>query len=89
MEINSHLNAGGVARTPSSQPVVQGAKAANDNATFENAAALENSLRNAPDTRDDVVAMAKELVNSVEYPPPETIRKLSNLLAINLMMEKK
>jgi hypothetical protein len=90
MEINSNLNTGGVSRTPPSETtVVHGARGAREEVTFENAAALEKSLRETPDTRDHVIAMAKQLVSDVQYPPPETIRKISNLLALNLIAESK
>ena len=38
-------------------------------------------------SREDVVHRAAELVGDVNYPPPETIRMISHLLAIRIQAE--
>ena len=58
-------------------------KAAQDVA-FENARALTSALHETPAVRDDLVRRAVELVGNVNYPPPETIRMISHLLAIQM-----
>jgi len=63
------------------------AQAAEDEVAFENSRALTTALQNTPESRDDVVRRATELVGDVNYPPPETIRMISNLLAIQMKSE--
>ncbi|HEY1171413.1 MAG TPA: hypothetical protein VGH19_08605 [Verrucomicrobiae bacterium] len=41
-------------------------------------------MAQTPDVRADVIARAKKLVADPAYPPTETIRKIANLLAVNL-----
>lgn len=59
-------------------------KAAQDEVAFENSRALTAALQNTPESREDVVQRAVELVGDVNYPPPETIRMISHLLAIQM-----
>lgn len=54
---------------------------------LENARALTTALKETPESRDDVVRRATELVSDVNYPPPETIRMISNLLAIQIQTQ--
>lgn len=83
MEVSPNLNAGSVNRAPSSQPVGQRTKPEAVGTAFANAEALDEALRSTPDTRPEVVARAKKLVEDVNYPPRETINKIANLLAIH------
>lgn len=63
------------------------AKVAQDEVAFENSRALTTALENTAVVRDEVVRRAIELVGDVNYPPPETIRMISHLLAIQMHPE--
>ncbi len=54
---------------------------------FEAAAAVDSALERTPDVRPEVVERARRLVESPHYPPPETIRRIANLLALHLNPE--
>jgi hypothetical protein len=56
-----------------------------DDISFESSANLSSALSSAPDSRADVIARAEKLVADPSYPPPETIRRIANLLAANLI----
>ncbi len=84
MQVDPKLTTSAVARVDTSQPLVRKAKSDSDYATFSRTEALHNSYRDVPDVRSDVVSKAKELVSSSTYPPPETIKRISNLLAMQL-----
>lgn len=85
MEINFHLkslDASGtdfVTRTSKRE-----AAASQDEVAFENSRALTSALESTPAVRDEVVRRAAELIGDVHYPPPETIRMISHLLAIKI-----
>jgi hypothetical protein len=83
MEINTNISAGVVngAIAPKRAAVL---KPRSDRVTFDDSAALNSSLENIPDTRAAAVQRARDLIGDVTYPPEETIRKLSLLLAIKL-----
>ena len=88
MEIHFHLRsleAAGASRADRSG--IRDTKAAQDEVAFENSRALTTALHNTPESREDVVQRAVELVGDVNYPPPETIRMISHLLAIQLRPE--
>jgi hypothetical protein len=59
-------------------------KAAQDEVAFENSRVLTTALQNTPASREDEVRRAIELLGDVSYPPPETIRMISHLLAIQM-----
>ena len=61
--------------------------AAEQDVAFENSRALTAALQNTPESREDVIRRATELVGDVNYPPPETIRRISHLLAIQMQAE--
>ena len=88
MEIHFHLRsleaagAGHVNRAG-----IRDTKTAQDEVAFENSRALTTALHNTPESREDVVKRAVELVGDVNYPPPETIRMISHLLAIQMQPE--
>lgn len=85
MEINFHLrNLDPVRAAQAAKPERVDAQAARDEVAFENSRALTIALKNTPESRQDVVQRAAELVGDVNYPPPETIRMISNLLAIQM-----
>ena len=70
------------------KPAQRAAQAAEDEVAFENSRALTTALQNTPESRDDVVQRATELVGDVNSPPPETIRMISNLLALQMKAER-
>ena len=89
MEINFHLrNLDSVGKLSAAKPAQRVAQAAEDEVAFENSRALTTALRDTPESRDDVVRRATELVGDVNYPPPETIRMISNLLALQMKAER-
>jgi hypothetical protein len=45
---------------------------------------VERALKNVLDTRAESVDRARGLIADVSYPPLETIRKISRLLAIKI-----
>lgn len=90
MEINFHLRNLDAIRAPlAAKPDQRSAQAAQDEVAFENSRALTSALKNTPESRDDVVRRATELVGDINYPPPETIRMISNLLAIQMQAEER
>ena len=55
--------------------------------TIENSRALTQALRDTPEIRADIVRRATELLSEPAYPPPDTIRRISELLAIQMSPE--
>jgi hypothetical protein len=85
MEISFHLrslDASGTANA--TRPAGRDTTVAQDEVAFENSRALTTALHNSPEAREEVVRRATELVGDAQYPPPETIRMISNLLAIQM-----
>lgn len=60
------------------------APAASDEQDFSQTDALRGALDNLPSSRPDKIQRGRELVSKVEYPPAETIRQLSDLLAVKV-----
>jgi hypothetical protein len=88
MEISFHLRSLDATSTLlASRPGSRAAQVARDEVAFENSRALTTALRNTPESREDVVRRATELVGDAHYPPPDTIRMISNLLAIQIQPE--
>jgi len=88
MEISFHvrsLDAVGPAYV--NKPGSRETKSAQDEVAFENSRALTTALQNTPESRDELVRRAMDLVGDVNYPPPETIRMISHLLAIQMHSE--
>ena len=85
MEISFHLRSlDATDASLVSKPGSRAAQAAQDEVAFENSRALTTALQNTPESREDVVQRASKLVSDVHYPPPETIRMISHLLAIQI-----
>lgn len=85
MEISFHLRSlDATGASFVSKPGSRATQAAQDEVAFENSRALTTALQNTPESREDVVRRAAELVSDVHYPPPETIRMISHLLAIQI-----
>ena len=88
MKINFHLrNLEPVRGAQAAKADHRATQAAQDEVAFENSRALSTALKNTPESRQDVVQRATELVGDVNYPPPETIRMISNLLAIQMQVD--
>jgi hypothetical protein len=88
MEIHFHLRSLEAAGAScADRSGIRDTKAAQDEVAFENSRALTTALHNTPESREDVVQRAVELVGDVNYPPPETIRMISHLLAIQMRPE--
>jgi hypothetical protein len=70
---------------PSGTPVKpREVKEAKDGAAFDHAQALDQAVRAAGDSRSEMVEMGKKLASSINYPPPELINRIANLLAMNV-----
>jgi hypothetical protein len=69
-------------RAPARRPRMEPSEPA-----FQHSAALDRSLNRAPDVRAEKVQRARELVGDVSYPPPQTMRRIAQLLAINAAEE--
>jgi len=52
--------------------------------SFEQAAQLNQALRETPEVRPEAVARAQHLIGDVRYPPDETLQSIARLLAIQL-----
>jgi hypothetical protein len=88
MEVTFHprsLDAVGTA--PVKKPGSHETKAVYDEVDFETSRALRTALINTPESREDVVRRARELIGDVNYPTPEIIRRISHLLAIQMQPE--
>lgn len=90
MEISFHL--GNLGAAGGARPVPRAAEdetstVARDEVALENSRALTQALHETPAVRSEVVRRATELVGESTYPPPETIRKISHLLAIQMHPE--
>ena len=89
MEINPNHKIGPPARARNVEGAVHPPKPEAPQNEFSHAAALKMELDRAPEVRPEVVARAMKAVSNVQYPPTETIRQLSSLLAIHMMEESK
>ncbi len=84
MQVDPKLTTSAIGRPDTSQPLIRKAKTDSDYATFSRTEALHKAYSDVPDVRAEAVSKAKELVSSSTYPPPETIKRISNLLAMQL-----
>ncbi len=91
MEISFHLGSLGAAggARPATRAAEHDDSSANvsDEVALENSRALSQALHDTPAVRAEMVRRAAELVATSDYPPPETIRKISHLLAIQMHPE--
>jgi hypothetical protein len=85
MEINTNINTGAAGRVAPSRPTVPAAKVVTDEAVFAQSSALNDAVNSLPASRVEAVERARSLVADVNYPPRETIQKISNLLAMHLV----
>jgi hypothetical protein len=84
MEIKLNTNIDSIGRIATGQPIKTEIKIQGGGAAFEKSEALNQTLRQLPDSRMEKVAVAKENTALSTYPPPETIKKISALLAMNI-----
>jgi hypothetical protein len=85
MEIKTRLEVAGMdGAVPPQRAVPPAVAAPRDGASFTDFTHLETALKNLPDSRPEAVGRAKQLITDVEYPSPELIAKLANLLASNV-----
>lgn len=84
MEIQPNQRAGGLNATPAAGHETRRIEKPASSVNFEGAARIDRALKSTPDERPSEVEHAKALNADRAYPPPETIRKLSNLLAMHL-----
>jgi hypothetical protein len=69
------------------RPVAEHSTEAQDAATFSDAKALDQKVRETADVRAEAVALARSLIAAPTYPPEKTIRGIANLLASNLQSQ--
>lgn len=87
MEIKLDVNTPKVQAVNGPQPAARSSKATEPKVEFSNAAALDRALKATPDVRAEEVERARKLVNDTNWPPPETIQKLSTLFAMKAVSE--
>ncbi len=83
VHLNSNLDAVVRSAASGSKPRVQSTQEPSDT-SFAQTDSLNEALKSTPDVRPKAVARARELVASPLYPPTETIRQISSLLAMNM-----
>lgn len=83
MKINTNVSANGINASVSVKRPEPN-RAEEDGVSFQDSAVLESALEKLPETRAEAVERARNLIGNVHYPPEETIRKISHLLAIQL-----
>jgi hypothetical protein len=84
MQVDPKFTTGAVTWVNTSQPVARKSRVDSEHVNFSSADALNDDYRKVPEVRVDAVSKAKELVAQATYPPPETIKKIANLLAMQL-----
>ena len=84
MEVRFPNSVDAVGRAYLTRPAAREAKATQEDVAFENSRALRTKLENTPALRAEALQRARELVGDVNYPPAETIQKISNLLALHI-----
>ncbi|MCF7668395.1 MAG: hypothetical protein K9N48_01300 [Verrucomicrobia bacterium] len=84
MQIDPNINAGSVKKINPAAENKTKAKAPKDFVDFGHAQALEQSLRETPDVRPEMVQKAREVYGDPGYPPEEIVQRLSLLLASEL-----
>jgi len=84
MEIKLYTNVDSVARVSNntSTKASRLIDSDSDASVFENSRALEARLKDLPDVRPNKVEQARHLIGDPTYPPRETIRQISALLAL-------
>ena len=83
MRVNPNSELVGLTRT-TSQTGAGEPRLGADQLSLTTTETLNRAWEQTPATRVEKVAQAKSLVADITYPPPELIRKISALLAMNL-----
>ena len=83
MEIGHNFDASAVSRVIAARPPPAERPGGNGRPSFESTTALDQALQQEPHIRAEAVARAKNYIGEVAYPPPETIAKIANLLALH------
>lgn len=83
MEIKFNTNIDPIGRVAVGQTKKTEAKAEGEGAAFSKSEALNQTLRQLPDSRTAEVAKGKQLAGTSTYPPPEIIKKIASLLAMH------
>jgi hypothetical protein len=84
MEIDPSSKTGAVYKAADRPPLVRPAKGPVDQAVFNRSEALDRAFSQVPEVRPERVAHARDLIGQVNYPPRETIAKISQLLALTI-----
>ncbi len=84
MEVKLDTNVDPVSHRPASPSKGRPIEVAADSVQFDQTRDLDDALRTTTDVRPDEVQRAQQLIGDVTYPPPETIRRIAALLAMNL-----
>ena len=85
MEIKLNSNIDSVARVANTQPKAsRPIDKPSATSGFENSRALESRLQELPDVRPEKVDLGRRSVGDPAYPPPETLRRIAALLAMEV-----
>jgi hypothetical protein len=85
MEVSPNTGTGHSQRVAGKPLVTRPGKApASDLVSVRNTEAVNGALRQTPDIRSEVVERAREQVADLHYPPLQTIKAFSALLAVKL-----
>ena len=84
MEINLNPNVNKIVPPPPGSARAREVKTARDGAAFEHTATLNQAMSSTPAVRREKVELGKQLVASINYPPPEMINRIANLLAMKI-----
>jgi hypothetical protein len=84
MDIRPTGNTDPLSRLGSSGTRKSSTPSGTDRTDFSDTTAIREALDELPDSRPDVVAVGKTLVSQPEYPPAETIKRISTLLAMKI-----
>ncbi len=87
MEIQPNPNTGPVQNAFNSRGVTRPRKPSAEEVSFAASSNADQALRDLPMVRVDAVERAQKLVGDPTYPPRETIKKLSHLLAMRMPRE--
>jgi hypothetical protein len=87
MQVNPNYNMAAVPNVGVKPAGVRGSEPAREDTSFTETTALNQALGSVPDSRQDQVERARQLIDDVNYPPPEGINKIAHLLALNFAAE--
>jgi len=87
MEILPNQNTGAINNAHHPRGVTRPRQPSPEEVSFATTSNIDQSLRDLPALRVEVIERAQRLVGDPAYPPRETIRKLSHLLALAMLNE--